>query len=107
MDKIRLGVIGTGSVVRDIYQHLYFSSEYSKLLSIEAAVDPNEQALNEFCDKYDIGPDRRFTDYDQMIDSMELDAVQVTPDSLHEQPTVFALERGLVLGVKPGTSLSP
>ena len=40
MNKLRLGVIGTGSVVREIYQYLYFSSEYSHLLSIEAAADP-------------------------------------------------------------------
>ncbi len=96
MDKIRVGVIGTGSVVREIYQHLYFTSEYSHLLSIEAAADPYEAGLNEFCDKYDIPADRRFSSYEQMINSVELDAVQVnTPDSLHEGPTVFALGKGL------------
>tara|TARA_Y100000588_G_C14231972_1_gene915665 strand:+ start:427 stop:1605 length:1179 start_codon:yes stop_codon:yes gene_type:complete len=103
MDKLRIGVIGTGSVVREIYQHLYFSSEYSHLLSIEGAADPNDQMRNEFCDQYDIPKDRRFTDYEQMIKSLNLDAVQVnTPDSLHEQPTVFALNAGLdVLVPKP------
>ncbi len=96
MDKIRLGVIGTGSVVREIYQHLYFHSEYSHLLSIEAAADPNEKGLNEFCDKYQIPKDRRFASYEEMIRKVQLDAVQVnTPDSLHEKPTVFALEQGL------------
>ena len=96
MDKLRVGVIGTGSVVREIYQHLYFSSEYSHMLSIEGAADPYEQGLNAFCDEHDIPKDRRFADYQQMIDALQLDAVQVnTPDSLHEQPTVFALERGL------------
>ena len=96
MDKLRVGVIGTGSVVREIYQHLYFSSEYSHMLSIEGAADPYEQGLNTFCDQHNIPRGRRFTDYQQMIDALDLDAVQVnTPDSLHEQPTVFALERGL------------
>ena len=53
--------------------------------------------------QYDIPKDRRFTDYEQMIKSLNLDAVQVnTPDSLHEQPTVFALNAGLdVLVPKP------
>ena len=96
MDKIRLGVIGTGSVVREIYQHLYFSSAYSHLLSIEAAADPYEEGLNEFCDKYDIPKERRFSSYEEMIQKVELDAVQVnTPDTLHEAPTVAALSRGL------------
>ncbi|MCC6579387.1 MAG: Gfo/Idh/MocA family oxidoreductase [Phycisphaeraceae bacterium] len=96
MDKIRLGVIGTGSVVREIYQHLYYHSEYSHLLSIEAAADPYEAGLHEFCDKHNIPRDRRFTSYEKMIESVKLDAVQVnTPDSLHEKPTIFALTRGL------------
>lgn len=103
MDEIRLGVIGTGSVVREIYQHLYYRSEYSRLLSIEAAADPNTKGLNEFCDKYNIPADRRFSSYEQMIDEVKLDAVQVnTPDSLHRAPTVYALEHGLdVMVPKP------
>lgn len=103
MEKLRIGVIGTGSVVREIYQYLYFASDYSPMLSIEAAADPNAQALNEFCDKYAIPKERRFSDYKQMIRSVKLDAAQVnTPDSLHEAPAVFALEAGLdVLLPKP------
>ena len=96
MEKLRLGIIGTGSVVREIYQHLYFHSEYSRILSIEAAADPSERALAEFCDQHGIAKDRRFTSYEQMIQKTKLDAVQVnTPDSLHEKPTVYALDAGL------------
>ncbi|MAE62644.1 MAG: hypothetical protein CMJ18_00095 [Phycisphaeraceae bacterium] len=96
MDRIRLGVIGVGSVVREIYQHLYFSSEYASLLSIEAVADPFEQGLHEFCDAHGIPRERRFTSYESMLERVDLDAVQVnTPDSLHEKPTIAALERGL------------
>jgi predicted dehydrogenase len=96
MDKLRLGVIGTGSVVREIYQHLYFRSEYARLLSIEAAADPNPQTLNDFCDRYSIPANRRFSSYENLIDQIRLDAVQVnTPDSLHAAPAVFALRHGL------------
>lgn len=103
MDRIRLGVIGTGSVVREIYQHLYFRSEYSRLLSIEAAADPNQTALNDFCDRYAIPAERRFAGYQDMIARVGLDAVQVnTPDSLHRAPAIHALERGLdVMVPKP------
>ena len=96
MTKLKLGVIGAGSVVREIYQYLYFASDYSHLLAVEAVADPNEQALNEFCDKYDIPKDRRFSSYEEMIAKVKLDAVQVnTPDSLHEKPAVHALQAGL------------
>ncbi len=105
MEELRLGIIGTGSVVREIYQHLYFHSEYSHLLSIEAAADPNERALAEFCDQNGIPAERRFTSYERMIERVKLDAVQVnTPDSLHEAPAVAALDAGLdVLVPKPLT----
>jgi len=109
MDKLRVGIIGTGSVVREIYQYLYFHSSYSHLLDIAAACDPNEKALTEFCDKYHIAKDCRFTNYEQMIQKVKLDAVQVnTPDSLHEKPTVFALGAGLdVVVPKPLTDTIP
>jgi predicted dehydrogenase len=103
MKKLRLGVIGTGSVVREIYQHLYFHSAYTPLLSVEGAADTNPQALQAFCDRFDIPPERRFDRYEEMIERLDLEAVQVnTPDSLHRDPAVYALERGLdVLVPKP------
>lgn len=103
MTELRLGVVGVGSVVREIYENLYFSSAYSDFISVEAVAETDEDRLNEFCDKHDIPPSKRFTDYEQMIEACELDAVHVnTPDSLHEEPTVAALDQGLdVLLPKP------
>ena len=96
MEKLRLGVIGVGSVVREIYQHLYYHSDYSHLLDVAAVADPNDQFRNWFCDTYDIPADRRFNDYRDMLDAMTLDAVQVnTPDHIHAGPTITALEAGL------------
>lgn len=96
MDKLRIGVIGAGSVVREIYQHLYYNSEYSHLISIDAVASPTKAHRDEFCDKYNIPQNRRFASYEEMIDNVELDAVQVnTPDSLHEKPTIYALNKGL------------
>lgn len=96
MDRIRLGLIGVGSVVREIYQHLYFHSRYAPILSIEAAADPNPKALAAFCDSHAIPAHRRFSDYRRMLDELSLDAVQInTPDHLHRDPAVDALRRGL------------
>ena len=101
METLRLGVIGTGSVVREIYQYLYFKSKYSPLMSIQAACDPNPEALAWFGNTYEV--DRRYADYREMIDNEQLDAVAInTPDSLHRDPVVFSLDRGLdVLLPKP------
>ena len=54
--KLRLGIIGAGSVVREIYQHLYFHSHYSHLLEICAVADPNEQCRNWFADLAGVPP---------------------------------------------------
>ena len=49
-DKLQLGVIGAGAVVREIYQYLYFQSDYSDRLEICAVAEPNEQCRNWFGD---------------------------------------------------------
>lgn len=101
--KLRLGVIGVGAVVREIYQHLYFRSHYSDLLEICAVADPNEEYRNWFSDLAGLPANRRFASYEEMFAQVELDAVQVnTPDHLHCGPTVDALNAGLdVIVPKP------
>jgi predicted dehydrogenase len=101
--KLRLGVIGVGAVVREIYQHLYFRSHYSDLLEICAVADPNEEYRNWFGNLASLPANRRFASYKDMFAQVELDAVQVnTPDHLHCGPTVDALNAGLdVIVPKP------
>jgi predicted dehydrogenase len=103
MDTLRLGVVGTGSVVREIYQYLYFRSTYSPLICVEAICDTNQEMLAWFGDTWKIPSSKRFTSYARMLREVELDAVAVnTPDSLHKNPAIAALEAGLdVLLPKP------
>jgi predicted dehydrogenase len=94
--KIRLGVIGAGAVVREIYQYLYFRSRYSSLVEICAVADPNEQYRNWFGDLAGLPAERRFSDYNELLARVDLDAVQInTPDHLHCSPAVVALNAGL------------
>jgi predicted dehydrogenase len=103
--KLKLGIIGAGAVVREIYQHLYFHSHYSHLLDIRAVADPNEQYRNWFADLAGLPPDRRFADYRDLLTKVKLDAVQVnTPDHLHCAPTVEALKAGLDVVVPKPTA---
>ena len=95
-DVLRLGVVGTGSVVREIYQYLYFRSLYSPQISVQAACDASAAALASFADAWGIPPDRRFADCRDMVRRVPLDAVAVnTPDGAHREPVVAALEAGL------------
>jgi len=103
VEKLKLGVIGTGSVVREIYEYLYFRSEYSRMLSIEAICDRNEENMRVIGDTYSIPRERRFTDFRELISKVKLDAVAInTPDNYHKEPALFALDAGLdVLVPKP------
>lgn len=95
-NKLRLGIIGTGAVVREIYQYLYFNSEYSPFLEICAVANPGEQNRNWFGDLAKLPKNRRFADYKEMLAKVELDAIQInTPDHLHSEPTLDALAAGL------------
>ncbi|MGA2974578.1 MAG: Gfo/Idh/MocA family oxidoreductase [Spirochaetia bacterium] len=103
MDSLRLGVIGTGSVVREIYQHLYFHSAYAPFMQVAAICDSDEKALRAFGDAWNIPRAARFTSFTDMIRRGGIDAVAVnTPDSMHREPTIAALEAGLdVILAKP------
>jgi predicted dehydrogenase len=104
--KLRLGIIGAGSVVREIYQYLYFRSSYSNLLEICGVADPNEACRNWLGDLAGLPADRRFARYEDLLAQVELDVVQVnTPDHLHCRPTVDALNAGLdVVVPKPAAA---
>lgn len=101
--KLRLGIVGAGSVVREIYQYLYFRSEYSSLLEICAVANPGEQQRHWFGELAKLPPNRRFADYKEMLAKVDLDAVQInTPDHLHCAPALDALAAGLdVIVPKP------
>ena len=77
--KLKLGIIGAGAVVREIYQHLYFHSHYSDLLEICAVADPNDQYRNWFADLAGVPASRRFANYKDLLAQVELDAVNWQP----------------------------
>lgn len=103
MERLRLGIVGTGSVVREIYRHLYFHSDFRDLIEVVAAADPNPENLRGFAAEAGLPAESCFADHASMFDRAELDVVQVnTPDHLHDAPAIAALERGLdVLVPKP------
>ena len=94
--KVRLGVIGAGSVVREIYQHLYFHSQYSDQIEVCAVADPNDAYRRWFGDLAGLPKARRFASHKDLLAQVKLDAVQInTPDHLHCGPALDAFEAGL------------
>ncbi len=97
MNKIKIGVIGTGSISNE---HI---GAYLKNPNVElyAFCDINEKQLHMMGEKY--GVTRLFTDKDEMLKLPEIDAVSVcTWNSQHAPCTIAALNAGKhVLCEKP------
>lgn len=88
--ELRIGVIGAGGR-GGLARHAHCPDDGVRLT---AACDVNPKSLQSFKEKY--GPDVFLTnDYRKLVDRDDLDAVFVTsPDFLHEEQTIAALETG-------------
>ncbi|OLS40558.1 Gfo/Idh/MocA family protein [Bacillus sp. MRMR6] len=97
MDKLRVGVIGCGSIAQ--HRHL---PEYKMNTHVElvAVCDSNEQRANEVAEKYGA---KAFTSYEELVNSGLVDVVSVcTPNYLHAPISIAALNAGIhVLCEKP------
>jgi len=91
MDKVRLGVIGAGSFTSRRHIPTIIKSPDAELVSL---CRRNEEMLRKMADHF--GCQNTFTDYQQMLDEVEMDGVLVTtPHALHYQHAKAALEKGL------------
>ena len=87
---LKVGIIGTGGIANGKHAPRYKALDGVSLL---AACDIEEEKAEEFARKYDIP--HVFTDYEEMLEMEELDAVSVcTWNRAHSGPTIAALEAG-------------
>jgi UDP-N-acetylglucosamine 3-dehydrogenase len=97
MEKLRVGVIGCGSIAQ--HRHL---PEYqsNKNVEIVAVCDINEERAQAVAEKYGV---KAYTNYEELLESGSVDAVSVcTPNYLHAPISIAALNAGLhVLCEKP------
>jgi predicted dehydrogenase len=95
--KLRVGIIGAGGIAGT------HTDSYKKFSDVEviAACDVSDESLKKFGEKY--GVKSLFSGWKEMLQKVPLDAVSVcTPNGLHWEPTVDALNAGChVLVEKP------
>ena len=96
--KIRIGVIGAGSFASRRHIPIVVKSQNAELVAL---CRRDKEMLNKVAVHF--GCNNTFTDYKEMIDSVEMDGVIIaTPHALHYENAKFALEKGLhVLIEKP------
>lgn len=91
MKKIRVGLIGGGGVAQ--WAHIANYKKYSDHIELVAIADVSEAVLQR--NKENHGFQHTFTDYNEMLANVELDAVSVcTPNLFHAPATIAALKAG-------------
>lgn len=97
MQKLKVGVIGCGSIAQ--HRHL---PEYiaNKNVELAAVCDINEERALKVAEKYGVNS---YTKYEELLSSGKVDAVSIcTPNYLHAPISIAALEAGIhVLCEKP------
>lgn len=97
MKKIKIGIIGTGSI------SYFHARAYQKLSNVElvAACDINATSLDEFADCFNIS--KKYNDYNEMLRKEDLDGVSITAwNNVHAPASIAALKAGKhVLCEKP------
>jgi predicted dehydrogenase len=97
---IKFGVIGMGIRGR-LFSDIILQNQYAK---IEAVCDSNDIALKKAADSYNV---KVFTDYKEMIDNCDLDAVIIsTPDFSHKDAVIYAANNHLDIMVEKPFSTS-
>ncbi|SMO89194.1 Gfo/Idh/MocA family protein [Melghirimyces algeriensis] len=89
MEKLRVGVIGCGSIAK--YRHIPEYAE-DKRVELVAFCDPVHMRARAFADQYG---GKVYTDYKEMLEETDLDAVSVcTPNVWHAPITIAAANAG-------------
>ncbi len=103
--KVRLGLSGCGGMARAHTRALKDVKQAEMVALMDVVPGSTEKLAAELVDQGNSRPEL-FTDYEKMIDSMDLDGViLVTPHSVHFPQAMYALKKGVhVLVEKPMTT---
>lgn len=99
---VSMALIGAGQ--RGTYAYGPFASDSPTELRFVAVAEPRPERRRRFAEMHDIAPEHQFSSWQDLFDAPRLaDAVLIaTPDRLHHEPAVAALESGYhVLLEKP------
>ncbi len=90
MEKLRIGVIGTGNISNC---HMEGYTAISDLVEVVACCDLDRKKMDAWAERW--GVPNKYTDYNEMLAKENLHAVSVcTWNAAHKAPTVAALKAG-------------
>lgn len=91
MARLKIGVIGCGAIAQ--IQHLPHLRELDSIFEIGGLADLSPKLLAAVGEEYHVPPERRFTDYHDLVRS-DVDGVIVCPSVSHAAPSIAAAECG-------------
>lgn len=103
MSKVKIGIIGVGGIAYG--RHI---PELKRIpeCEITAVCDTDPQALQKAKEQLGLDDSHCFTDYRQLIDCTDVDAVEIcTPNYLHVPMAVYAIEKGKPINVEKPLSV--
>jgi predicted dehydrogenase len=89
-ERLKVGVVGAGVIAQ--VMHLNYLRELSDRFEVVALCDISDQNANSNADRYDIG--KRYTDWQQMLDDADIDAVFILTSGSHAPIAVAAANAG-------------
>lgn len=95
---VKIGIVGAGKICQGPHMGAYDKIEEAEIVAI---CDINLKKLDDVSKRYPKA--RLYTDYKEMIDTEELDAVDIcTPNNYHSIVAIYALNKGInVICEKP------
>ena len=101
---IRIGCIGVGAINAQIHEP---GIRASKDLELVAICDSNEDLLRQRAQEYGIPEERCFTDYHDLIDCEDVDAVDIAvANFMHMEIALYAAEKGKAYGLEKPIALN-
>lgn len=93
MKEIRIGLIGLGGIINMHVEQIEKNSD----LSIVAVCDLDINKVNEWGERYNLKPDKRYTEHKQLIEDSEVDAIiSATSNDAH-----YDIIKSCMLAEKP------
>ncbi|HEV7853241.1 MAG TPA: Gfo/Idh/MocA family oxidoreductase [Mycobacterium sp.] len=89
-ERLKVGVVGAGVIAQ--VMHLNYLRELSDRFDVVALCDISEENVNNNADRYDVG--KRYTDWQDMLDDADIDAVLILTSGSHAPIAIAAANAG-------------
>ncbi len=105
MTPLRVGIIGCGNITLNAFVPAILTTDGMELAAV---ADPTPERLNAVLERAELGSDRGFADWTQVVDNAEIDAVIVaTPQKIRPEISIATANAGKHMICEKPLAISP